>query len=173
VANASGEEQRGPLGGGGRRGAAIAFAGWTLVGGALWLALVDTTHFQELVAGAVVALLGGAAAVVVRSQRRLVLRPRARWLLAAWRPFAAYPRDLVLVTIGLLRRREGRLFAIPFDAREEDPEEAARRVWMKTAGSFAPNTYFVGGDEESGLLLVHQLVPTADPAADLDPMRLR
>jgi multisubunit Na+/H+ antiporter MnhE subunit len=173
VANASGEEQRGPLGGGGRRGAALAFAGSAVVSGALWLALVDTTHFQELVAGAVVALIGAATAVLVRSQRRLVLRPRARWFLAAWRPFAAYPRDLALVTMGLIRRREGRLFTIPFDAREENPREAARRVLMKTAGSFAPNTYVVGGDEERGLLLVHQLVPTPDPAADVDPMRLR
>jgi len=173
VATGNAGQQRGPLGGGGLPGALLAFAGWTVVCAALWLALVDTTHFQELVAGAVVALIGAAAALVVRSQRRLVLRPRARWLLAAWRPLAVFPRDLVLVLAALVRRRQGRLYAIPFNPREEDPREAARRVLMKSAGSFAPNTYVVGGDEERGLLLVHQLAPRDDPVADVDPLRLR
>jgi hypothetical protein len=31
----------------------------------------------------------------------------------------------------------------------------------------------VGTDYDEGLLLVHQLVPSADPAADADPLGLR
>lgn len=168
-----------PLGGGGRRGAALAFAGWWVASALLWLSLVDNTHLHELIVGAVVAFLGAGAAVLVRSQRRLVLRPRVRWLLAWWRPLAAYPLDCLLVTLALVRavlpgpRPKGRLIAIPFDSGEEDPREAARRVLMKTAGSFAPNTYVVGADEERGLLLVHQLVRRPDPAADADPLGLR
>ena len=44
---------------------------------------------------------------------------------------------------------------------------------MKSAGSFAPNTYVVGADEERGILLVHQLATRDDIAADVDPLGLR
>jgi hypothetical protein len=166
------EEAPGPLGGGGRRGALLAWVAWWLICEGLWLSLVDNTHFHELMVGVVVALIGATAAVLVRSQRILVMRPRARWLLNAWRPLAGYVRELVPVTLALVRGRRGRLVAVSFDAREEDPREAARRVFAKSAGSFAPNAYVVGADEERGLLLVHQLVPSSDPAADVDPLRL-
>ena len=112
-------------------------------------------------------------------QRRLVLRPRLRWLLRLWRPVVVYPRDIVLVSAELVRtlangrRSRGRLLALPFTAREEDPRHAARLVLMKSAGSFAPNTYVVGTDDDRGLLLVHQLAPRDDAAADADPLGLR
>jgi len=41
------------------------------------------------------------------------------------------------------------------------------------AASFAPNTFVVGLDPESGLLLVHQLAPSEDPTQDADPLGLR
>src|SRR2546423_1095425 len=119
------ENDRGPAGGGGARGAALAWIACWALSAALWLALIDNTHFQELMAGVVVAALGATAAVLVRSQRRVVLRPRVGWLLGLWKPVAAYPRDLVLVVLALARRARGRIVAVPFAAGEEGPEEAA------------------------------------------------
>jgi multisubunit Na+/H+ antiporter MnhE subunit len=167
------ENGHGPAGGGGAAGTALAWAGWWGLSAALWLVLVDNTRSQELLAGAVVACLGATAAVRVRAQRRLVTRPRARWLLSLWKPVVLYLRDLVLVTLALARRKPGRFLAIAFDARDEDPREAARRVLMKSAGSFAPNTYVVGADQDHRLLLVHQLSRRDDPVADADPLGLR
>ena len=167
------EDRHEPAGGGGPAGAALAWVAWWVLCAALWLALVDNTHRQELGAGAVVAVLGATGAVLVRAQRRIVTRPRVRWLLRLWKPVALYPRDLALVTLALLRRSRGRLVAIPFEPGKEDPREAARRVLGKSAGSFAPNTYVVGADEEAGLLLVHQLARRDRAADDADPLGLR
>jgi hypothetical protein len=44
---------------------------------------------------------------------------------------------------------------------------------IQAAASFAPNTYVIGTDFDRDLVLVHQLVPTDDPVADADPLRLR
>ena len=167
------EQRHGPAGGGGAAGAAVAWVAWWVLSAGLWLALVDNTHFQELAVGAAVACAGASAAVLVRAQRRLVIRPQLRWLARLWRPIVLYPRDLVLVALALARRTPGHFVAVPFDARDEDPREAARRVLMKSAGSFAPNTYVVGADDDRGVLLVHQLAPRDDPSADADPLGLR
>jgi multisubunit Na+/H+ antiporter MnhE subunit len=167
------EDRHEPAGGGGPAGAALAWIVWWELCAALWLLLVDNTHVQELGAGALVAVLGATGAVLVRAQRRIVTRPRPRWLLRLWKPVVLYPRDLVLVTLALLRRSRGRLVAVPYEPREEVAREAASRELATSAGSFAPNTYVVGADEEAGLLLVHQLVRRERAADDADPLGLR
>ena len=165
----------GPVGGGGRRGAVIAWFGWWVTSMAVYLVLVDTVVVPELVTGAVIAVIGATGAVLVRAQRRVVLRPRASWLAGLWRPVVSYPGDLWAVTQALTRHRPvgGQLYALPFHPGMDDSRSAARRVLGPTAGSFAPNTFVVGLDADSGLLLVHQLVPSDDPAADADPLRVR
>jgi multisubunit Na+/H+ antiporter MnhE subunit len=163
----------GPDGGGGIRGAVFAWAGWWLTSALLWLWLVDNTHVPELAAGAAVAAIAASAAIVVRQQRRLVLRPRLRWLLLLWRPLAVYPRDIWLLVKALPRRRAGRFVALESQPLGDDPRGAAQRVLMQTAASFSPNTYVIGTDVDRDLVLVHQLVPTGDPASDADPLRLR
>ena len=165
----------GPSGGGGRSGVVIAWVGWWVASAALYLLLVDTVVLPELVTGAVIAAIGASGATLVRSERRVVMRPRASWLVALWRPLASYPRDLWTLTLALARREaaRGRLYALPFARGTDDARSAARRVLGPTAGSFAPNTFVVGLDAERGLLLVHQLVPSEDPAADADPLGLR
>jgi hypothetical protein len=137
---------------------------------------VDNLHGSELIVGAFVAFVAASSAVGVRQQRRLVLRPRLRWLLRLWRPVAAFPRDTWLVTRALLhaRRIEGRFVAMPVsDEQGPPPRDGARRVMMHAAGSFAPNTYVIGTDFDRDLVLVHQLVSTDDPIGDADPLRLR
>ena len=164
-----------PRGGGGGAGAVVAWIGWWLVSAALYLVLVDTAVTPELVTGAVIASLAATGATLVRGRRRVVLRPDPAWLVGLWRPLAAYPRDMWTLTRALARRRPaaGRLYALPFAPGVDDARSAARRVLGPSAGSFAPNTFVVGQDPEAGLLLVHQLVPSADPAADADPLGVR
>src|SRR4051795_8196129 len=139
---ASGRESaRGPGGGGGLRGAALAWAAWWVVCACLWLLLVDNLHRSELIVGAGVAVLAAGAALGVRQQRRVILRPRLRWLLRVWRPIAAFPRDMWLVIKALPARRTGRFVALPAATGGDDPRGAAQHVLMQTAGSFAPNLY--------------------------------
>jgi multisubunit Na+/H+ antiporter MnhE subunit len=163
----------GPEGGGGRLGAARAWAGWWVVSAGVWLWLVDNTHVPELIVGAGVSTLAATAAVVVRQQRLVVLRPRGRWLLRLWRPLVTFPRDIWLLARALPRRRVGRFYALPAHVGGDDPHAAAQRVLMQGAASFSPNTYVIGTDVDRELVLVHQLVLTGDVESDADPLRLR
>jgi hypothetical protein len=115
--------------------------------------------------------------VLVRQQRARVLRPRARWLLAAWRPLLGLFKDVVplvraLAARGVLRRPgSGALVEIAFDAGDgEDERDAAYRVLTQALGTLAPNTIVVDLDEQRGVLLAHQLVPTSDPRAQAAPL---
>ncbi len=167
--------QAGPVGGRGRSGAAIAWIGWWAASAGVYLVLVDSVSLPELVTGAVIAIIGASGATLLRSQRRAVMRPEPAWLVRLWRPVVRYPVDLVTLTRALARRRpvKGRLYALAFAPGPDDARGAARRVLGPTAGSFAPNTFVVGFDPARGVLLVHQLVPSGDPIADADPLRLR
>lgn len=162
----------GPDGGGGAAGAARAWIGWWLVSAALWVWLVDNTHVPELIVGAGVSVISASAALVVRQQRIVVLRPRVAWLLRLWRPLLTYPRDIGLLIAALPRRSVGRFVALPAHLPGDDPRTAAQRVLMQTAASFAPNTYVIGTDVDRELVLLHQLVRTRSIEADADPLRL-
>jgi len=168
--------QAGPRGGGGRRGAVRAWCAWWLLCAALWLAMIDRTALDELLTGVVAAALGATAAVLVRQQRRTLLRPRARWLRSAWRQPLALVRDLgplarALAIRGVLRRQEtGMVTALPFDAVADEPREAAYRVLTATLGSLGPNTIVLDVDPGTQTLEAHQLVPSADPAQEALPL---
>jgi multisubunit Na+/H+ antiporter MnhE subunit len=160
----------------GPRGAVRAWAVWWALLAALWLALVDTVVLPELVAGAVAAAIAATGAVLVRAQRRVLLRPRAAWLRAAWRAFARVPLDLGPLAAALWRRgvrrrdERGALVEVPYAAVGDDARAAAHRVLTQTLGSLGPNTIVVGVERERRVLLVHQLVPTDDPAALAAPL---
>jgi multisubunit Na+/H+ antiporter MnhE subunit len=157
-------------------GAVRAWLIWWALLAALWLALVDTVVAPELAAGAVAAAIAATGAVLVRGQRQLLLRPRAAWLLCAGRPLLGTVTDLgpllrALWRRGVRRRDErGELVELPYAAVAGEPGPAAHRVLTQALGSLAPNTLVVGVDKERRTMLVHQLVPTADPAADAQPL---
>lgn len=157
-------------------GAARAWAVWWVVLAALWLALVDTVVVPELVAGAVAAAIAATGAVIVRGQRRLVLRPRLGWVRCAGRPLWGTVADLVPLARALwrrgVRRREerGAIVEVPYAAVADDPDAAAHRAFTEALGSLAPNTLVVDVDRERRVLIVHQLVPSDDPAADAKPL---
>lgn len=159
-----------------RRGLAGAWLAWWLVLAALYLLLIDTTLLPELITGAVGAAIGATGAVLVRRQRRLLLRPRAHWLRGAWRPLAGMFGDLVplvrvLVAHGVLRRpASGRLVEVPYAHTADDGEDAAHRALTQALGSLAPNTVVVDIDTDRGVLLAHQLVARDDARTAATPL---
>jgi multisubunit Na+/H+ antiporter MnhE subunit len=151
--------------------AAAAWLAWWIVLAALYALLADNAALPELIAGAVIAAIGATGAVLVRSQRQLLLQPQARWLRGAWRPVLGLVGDLrplvgALVESGLARRpgRSG-FVEVPFDAVGEDPESTAYRALTEAFGSLAPNTVVVEMDAERGVLIAHQLRKTDDATA--------
>jgi multisubunit Na+/H+ antiporter MnhE subunit len=166
----------GPKGGGGRAGAIRAFVAWWVLCAALWLALVDRTRLDELLTGVVAATIGATASVLVRQERRIVLRPRARWLVQIWRPLLALVTDLwpltrALVVRGVLRRPgTGQVHEVELDAVGATPEQAAFRVLTAAIGSVGPNTVVLDVDEDEGVVRAHQLVPTSDPERSAMPL---
>jgi multisubunit Na+/H+ antiporter MnhE subunit len=160
-----------------RRGLAVAWLAWWVVLAALYLLLVDNTVLPELITGAVVAAVGATGAVLVRGQRRILLRPQPRWLLDAWRPLLGLLTDLVplarvLVTRGILRRpAPSGLVELPYAHTGDDPTAAAHRAFTQALGSLAPNTLVVDIDEERGVLLAHQLERGDDAATSARPLR--
>ena len=157
-------------------GAVRAWLIWWALLAALWLALVDTVVVPELVTGAVAAAIAATGAVVVRGRRRVLLRPRAAWARAALGPLRRTVTDLGPLAValwrrGVLRRDErGALVEVPYPAVGDDPRDAAHRVFTEALGSLAANTLVVDIDAGRRTLLVHELVPTDDPAAGAKPL---
>lgn len=151
-------DDHGPPGGGGTAGARRAWLCWWVVLTVLWLALADSRRLEEVVAAVVVGAFGATASVIVRAQRDVVLRPRARWVLGALGAFGRWPRDLWALTLALRSRPTGSILEEPFEATGEDPRSAARRALAVAGGSLAPNTIVVEIDPERGVLVRHELV---------------
>jgi hypothetical protein len=112
----------------------------------------------------------------VRGQRRTLLRPRAAWIGPAARVAVRAVGDLAPLGRALwergIRRRPGtgRLVEVPYAAVGDGPEAAAHRAFTQAIGSIAPNTTVVDVDRERGVVVVHQLVATDDPAAEAKPL---
>lgn len=159
------------------RGIGFWVTAW-LAAAALWLVLVDSVKLPELVAGAVVATVAATAFELVRRQRVAAQAVRPELSLRVWRVvLRAFPDILRLTRAAfaqVVERRpaRGRVIALPFGHTGDHPDQRAVRAVAVGFGSLAPNTIVVGVDPESGLMLVHQLEPTRNPA-DIDPMRLR
>jgi hypothetical protein len=154
-------DDHGPRGGGGASGARRAWLAWWVMLTVLWLALADSRRLEEVVAGLLVGALGATAAVLVRAQRDVILRPRPRWVLDALSGFGRWPRDLWALARALVQRPAGRIVEEPFEATGEDPRSAARRALAIAGGTLAPNSIVVEIDAERGVLVRHDLVEDA------------
>jgi hypothetical protein len=139
----------------------------------LWLALADSRARPELIAAAVAALIGaGFAALISRPGRPRTLRTAARLLKLGprrvGRPLPRLVLDNGPLAVTLWRRLargeqvSGRLLTAQLP-RESALDSAAGRVAIEAWGSLTPNRYVIGIDEEAGILLVHELVPSRDP----------
>jgi Na+/H+ ion antiporter subunit len=134
-------------------GALRAWLTWWALLTALYIVLVDTRRAQELVAAVVIGALGATAALLVRHERDLVLRPRPRAVARELRAVLAWPRDLALLARALVHRPRGRIVEVAFEA-----EDAADAAFAVAGRSLAPNRVVIDVDGERGVLTYHELV---------------
>jgi multisubunit Na+/H+ antiporter MnhE subunit len=138
---------------------------WWIVFFTFYMLLVGVWVAEELIAAALAGAISATVAEVVRVQDIRQFRPRLRWILRVYRLPPSILADCGVVFRALWRhlvRREEingafRAFRIPLAG--EGGRAAARRALLNAAISITPNTYVVGIDEESEVVLVHQLVP--------------
>jgi multisubunit Na+/H+ antiporter MnhE subunit len=139
---------------------------WWAVLALLWLVLVDTVEYQELLAGAIAAAVAATVATAVHRRGYIRFWPRAAWLRET--PYLVVD---VVVDCGLLAAAlwrhvvrhqpvTGVSFRVPFHHGGDTGRDGARRALVNFAVSLTPNSYVVDIDPESDSLLVHRLVPT-------------
>jgi multisubunit Na+/H+ antiporter MnhE subunit len=142
---------------------------------ALWLLLVDDVTSPQLWTGAVVAVLAAGLAVAIDRLRAERPRLKLRMLARIYRPLLLLVTDSARVSWALVRMLSGRgtglgrLYTVPYRAIGNNSEEAARRALTEWAASLAPNRYVIGCDRDTGVLLVHELLPARGPS---DPLEL-
>jgi hypothetical protein len=145
---------------------------WLVLAG-LWLAMDDTLHLDDLLAGAAAATAGTVVALVASSRMSPDARlPRGAWGVVprvAWR--MVLDSGLLLralwQTVALRRPVRGRWVSAPIDD-ADTPEARGHRIFAVLVGSLTPNR--VVGDAEGGRVVVHQLVDADEP---LDPLAQR
>jgi multisubunit Na+/H+ antiporter MnhE subunit len=137
---------------------------WFAVLNLVWLALVATLNWQEEIAGVIASAIGATAAVAVQAQGLVHLELKLRWLGGLWRLPWMVVSETWLVFAALLRQLfggrpvEGQFRCEFYPHSGDDAEDEARRALYKLEGSIAPNTVVVGYDEETGSMLLHELV---------------
>lgn len=142
----------------------MVWLGWFAVLNVMWLGLVVTFNWQEEFAGVISAAFGATAAAAVQAQGLVHLRIKLRWLAGLIR----LPWDVVVQTVevfsllatAIVGRRpiQGHFHCDVFAHRGNDPADEARRALYKFEASVAPNAYVVGYDEETGTMLMHELL---------------
>ncbi len=146
---------------------------------ALWLVLLDTAQWPELVAGAAAAAVGAtAAALIVRpGQPKTAAKSLALLRLGParlGRPLIRLVADTGLVVAALARTLAGRpsrgRFRVVGDAPHAPRRSAAGRALTEIWGSLAPNRYVIGVDDDERILMVHELVRADEP---IDPLAER
>lgn len=146
----------------------IAWLIWFAALNLLWLLLISSFVPEEEILGLFASAIAATAAVAVAEQRVVAFRPRLRWLLEVrrlpWQSGRETGEILAALWRALFRRSEvhGR-FRIRRVTLPSDPAESqAMRALLIAGESFPPNTYVLGIDEESGLMLVHELIERDD-----------
>lgn len=122
---------------------------------ALWVALTDNTHTDEMVAGIVSALLAGIVAELAGLMGRVRFQPRLRWLVRA----AKFPfwivQDTWIVLRAMVARTEGSYHRIPFRRPQQQSLATAARALAEGPGTAGPNLYVI--EEQGDTLFVHIL----------------
>lgn len=145
---------------------------WTLLM-ALWVWIDDTIALAELLGGAAVAAMGALFVELVSYQTGTRFKARVEWL----SPLVSLPADVVKDTLLAFQVLWSRLVrgeepdsgyrVLPKAFGDDSAEGATRRALLTGGRSIAPNTFVIGLDRDTDLMVVHQLVVTK--GAPLDP----
>jgi multisubunit Na+/H+ antiporter MnhE subunit len=137
---------------------------WWVLMMSFWVMIDDSINTDELLAGAGAAALAAFVAEVVTYQAAARFRMRIDWLVPALRLPGQVVQDMVTVYAALWRRlahgeRPPSAFAeIPARFGDDSPEGVTRRVLLIGGHSVAPNTFVLGIDKDTDLMVVHKLV---------------
>lgn len=139
---------------------------WWLGCFGLWLVLVaDWTRLNAL-AGVCAAAVAATVAECARAVARQDVGVSARLLRRAAAIPLAVVTDFGILVLALARSvSERRVVRGRYVSREVDPgpkttpEGRARRAWVALLAGYSPNAYLVDIDPETGVALLHDLVP--------------
>jgi multisubunit Na+/H+ antiporter MnhE subunit len=141
---------------------------WWVLLMSLWEILDDSIATDELLAGAGAAALAAFVAEFVGEQAQARFRMRVPWLAQAFGLPARLARDTIMVFAALWRllargeRPQSVFRSEPVRPGGLGAEATTRRVLLMGGRSFTPNTFVLGIDADTGLMVVHDLV--ASPA---------
>ena len=136
---------------------------WTLMM-SFWIMLDDSIRSDELLAGAGAAALAALLAEVVSYQAATRFRMRIEWLVPALKLPGQLVADMVVVYGALWRRLvhgeqpPSAFLELPARFGDDSPEGVTRRALLVGGTSVAPNTFVLGIDKDTDVMVVHRLV---------------
>jgi multisubunit Na+/H+ antiporter MnhE subunit len=131
----------------------------------LWLLLVDTVQFDELIVGALAAAIAASVGTAVHRRGYVRFAPRLVWAREVPGILRGVVVDCWLLGGALWRRvvrREdvrGTTMRVAFHYGDDSGRDGARRAAVNFAVSLTPNSYVVDIDPDADSLLVRRLVP--------------
>jgi len=141
---------------------------WWVLMMSFWVMLDDSISTDELLAGAGAAALAALFAELVSYQAGARFRMRIQWLVPALRLPGQVVRDMVTVYAALWRRLvrgeqpPSAFLEIPVRFGDDSPEGVTRRTLLIGGTSVAPNTFALGIDPDTDVMVVHRLVAKED-----------
>lgn len=137
---------------------------WWVLMMSFWIMLDDSIRSDELLAGAAAAALAALLAEVVTYQAATRFRMRIEWLAPALTLPGQLVHDMVVVYGALWRRLvrgeqpPSAFIELPTRFGDDSAEGVTRRVLLVGGTSVAPNTFVLGIDKETDVMVVHRLV---------------
>jgi multisubunit Na+/H+ antiporter MnhE subunit len=141
---------------------------WWAVLMAFWVIIDDSIDTDELLAGAGASALAALVAELVTYQAATRFRMRLGWLVPALRLPGQVVRDTVTVYTALWRRLAhgeqppSAFVGLPTRFGDGSPEGVTRRTLLIGGTSLAPNTFVLGIDAATGVMVVHRLVASKE-----------
>lgn len=140
---------------------------WVLVLWAFWFLLVGEWNRIELVAAVCVSVVAATLAEAAITSAGLRARVPLEWVRRAKSVPVAVVVDFGIVMWLLVRsflRRErvhGSFRVKPLEATEAGAAGLGARAWLVLSAGYSPNAFVVDVDEEHGVVLLHDLVPSS------------
>ena len=141
---------------------------WWALMMSFWIMLDDSIRSDELLAGAAAAALAALFAEVVTYQAATRFRMRIEWLVPALKLPGQVVSDLAIVYRALWRQLAhgeqppSAFLELPARFGDDSPEGVTRRVLLVGGTSVAPNTFVLGLDKDTDLMVVHRLVASGE-----------
>jgi multisubunit Na+/H+ antiporter MnhE subunit len=137
---------------------------WWVLLMAFWVMIDDSVNDDELWVGAGAAAMAALVAELVTYQAATRFRMRFEWLVPALRLPWQVARDMVTVYAALWRclvrgeQPPSAFLELPARFGDDSPEGATRRTLLIGGSSVAPNTFALGIDKDTDVMVVHRLV---------------